>query len=97
MEHEVTTALTIIKSITVLLGLAFLYYTGRAWLRHKSRGMLVLFAAIGLMTLAAVAEGFAFAILGEDLDTAHLVEAAIMLLAFAVLVASVWAHRLDRA
>lgn len=93
MEHEIP-LLTGLKLVTVALGAVFLYYTGKAYLKHRERPMLVLFAAVGLMVVAAIAEGFASRILGLPLSTAHIIEAVFTLAGFAVLVASVaWPRR----
>lgn len=91
------TTLTVLKIATVLFGLVFLYYTLRAYRKHRARSMLILFVAVGLMTAAAVAEGVAFAVLGLSLEQAHIVEAVFTLAAFAVLVYSIFAHRVVRA
>ena len=92
MEHYILT-LTILKAITVLLGGIFLYFVGRAYLKHRSRPMMWLFIAVALMMAAAVAEGTAFRILDLSLEASHVVEAVFTLLAFLVLVYSVMSHR----
>ncbi len=73
----------------------FLYFTGRAYLKHRSRSMLVLLVAIALMVAAAVAEGASLQILGLKLDEAHVVEAVLTMAAFGVLVYSVLSHKLQ--
>lgn len=85
--------LSAIKIVTVALGAVFLAITWRAYRRAPNPGMLVLFAAVVLMTVAAVAEGLAFQALGLSLDQAHVIEALFTLAGFAVLVYSVWSYR----
>ncbi|MEK6975112.1 MAG: hypothetical protein AABY18_02070 [Candidatus Thermoplasmatota archaeon] len=85
--------LSIIKILTVVLGAVFLGITWRAYRRQPNRGMLVLFFAVALMTVAAVAEGLAFQALGFSLDQAHIIEGLFTLAGFAVLVYSVWSYR----
>lgn len=85
--------LSAIKIVTVALGAVFLGITWRAYRRQPNRGLFVLFIAVVLMTVAAVAEGLAFQALGLSLDQAHVVEALFTLAAFAVLVYSVWSYR----
>lgn len=85
--------LTIIKLITVALGFAFLAVTWRAHRRHPNPGLLVLFLAVALMTIASVAEGLAYRALGLSLDQAHIIEGLFTLAGFAVLVYSVWSYR----
>jgi heme A synthase len=89
--------LTVLKTLTVLLGLAFLYYTGRAYKRRKSREFALLFVAIALLTVAAISEGLAFQGLKLSLDDAHVIEGIFTLAGFAVLVYSVVAPRRVRA
>lgn len=85
--------LSVIKIATVALGAVFLWITWRAYRRQPNPGMLVLFAAVILMTVGAVAEGLAFQALGLSLDQAHIIEALFTLAGFAVLVYSVWSYR----
>ena len=90
LENEVT--LTILKLATVALGGVFLWYAGGAWLKHRDRRMATLFVAMVFMTVAALSEGIAYRGIGLTLDTSHLVEAIVMLAAFAVLVYSLFAR-----
>ncbi len=85
--------LSLIKVITVLVGVVFLYITGKAYAKTRSRSMAILFVAVGLMVLAAVAEGAAFQILGLSLDESHVVEAVVTLAAFMVFLYSIVSHR----
>ena len=86
--------LGILKTVTVALGIAFLWITWKAYRRQPNRGILVLFIAVVLMTTAAVAEGLAYQALGLSLGQAHLIEAAFTLVAFGVLVYSVRSYRI---
>ena len=81
--------LGLIKVLTVALGLMFLLITLRAYRRNPNPGLFFLLIAVGLMTVAAVAEGLAFQAAGLSLDEAHVIEAVFTLAAFAVFVASV--------
>lgn len=85
--------LSAIKIVTVALGAVFLGITLRAYRRQPNRGLLVLFMAVGLLTVSAVAEGLAFQALGLSLDQAHVIEGLFTLAGFAVLVYSVWSYR----
>ena len=85
--------LSIIKIATVTLGGIFLAITWRAHRRQPNTGLLVLFAAVALMTIASVAEGLAYRALGLRLDQAHLIEGVFTFAGFAVLVYSVWSYR----
>lgn len=88
LENEVT--LTVLKLATVALGGVFLWFAGRAWLKHRDCRMAALFVAMVLMTAAALSEGIAYRGIGLALDTSHLIEAIVMLAAFAVLVYSLF-------
>lgn len=85
--------LSIIKVITVALGCTFLAITWRAQRRQPNPGLLVLFAAVSLLTIASVAEGLAYRALGLTLDQAHVIEGVFTLAGFAVLVYSVLSFR----
>lgn len=84
--------LVALRVATIIAGSIFLYYTAQAYCKHRSRSMVVLAAAVGLMVLAVIAEGVAFFLFGAGLGYAETVEAAIMLLAFLVLLWSVRQH-----
>ncbi len=85
---EAPVTLSALKIITLLLGLYFLARAYRAYRKHKSRPMLVLFTGVGILTLGVLVEGFLVEVLEWSLTQARLVEATITLLGFAVLVAS---------
>lgn len=90
MNHE-TVLLTILNGGAALLGLYFLVRAFRAYHRHGSRHLLVLAVGVGLLTLALLVEGFVFRILDWPLADAHVLEASVGLVAFAVLVYSLHA------
>ena len=87
MEHYAL-LLSIVKTITVLVGGAFLVVAIRAYRKHRTRALLVLIVAIALLTTAAAAEGFAREVMRLDPDLAHLIEAVFTLAAYAVLLYS---------
>ena len=79
----------ILRIISITLGAVFLFFTLRAYLKHRTRPMLVLMVAIVLMIMASASEGAATQVLGLNLDQAHVIEAVFTLSAFAVLVWSI--------
>lgn len=94
MVTPIETALTVLKLFTVALGGMFLWYAGRAYLKTRSRQMLVLVAAVVLLTFSAIVEGLGYQLLNLGRDEGHVVEAGFTLAAFAVLVASLFVrHR----
>ncbi len=82
-------ALSILKALTVMLGVLFLFITWRAYRKHKARQLLVLLMAVGTLTLSAIVEGAAVQFLGLSLDQSHVIEGVFTLAAFAILVWSV--------
>ncbi len=92
MQHYIL-VLTVIKALTVALGLVFLYFTWKAYRKSRARSMSILFVAISLMVVAAIAEGATLQIFKYGLDQAHVVEAILTFAAFAVLVYSVLSPR----
>lgn len=91
---EAPLALSALKILTLLLGVYFLARAYRAYRKHKSRPMLVLFTGVGILTLGVLVEGFLVEVLEWSLTRARLVEATITLLGFAVLVASLHVRQL---
>lgn len=91
-EHSVA-VLTVLRLATLAFAAVFLWYTLRAYLRHRGPSMLFLLVAVGLMAAGVIIEGAMVQFLGTPLDVAHIAEAVTMLLAFAVLVFSVVSHR----
>lgn len=88
---EVT--LLVLRLIGFVLGGGFLYYTFRAYRKHRARSMLVLMIAIAMWMAATVTEGFAITGLGLSIDHAHILESIVMIVASAFLLASVFAHQ----
>lgn len=86
-------------SILRLLGFAsafiFLWFVGKAYLKHRVESLAILFVAIGLLAIGTIIEGVLFQFIGTSIDTAHVVEASFQLMAFLVLVWSVVAHKVE--
>lgn len=85
MGEHVIPLLSVLKGITTILGLYFLSVAFRAYRRHRDRGLGVLTVAVGFLTAATLVEGFVYQILGWDLATAHVAEAVLSLVGFAIL------------
>lgn len=82
--------LSIIKALTVLLGLVIVYLGARAYRAQPRKPLLWLTIGIGVLTLGAISEGVAFQGLGWSLDQSHLFEAFVTLAGFGVLVYSLY-------
>lgn len=89
-------SLSILRGLAVLLGLTFLFYTWRAYLKHRSSALMWLWVAIAIMVLAAIIEGIAVQVLGLTLDQSHILESVVTLAGFSVLVMSVIVPRRRR-
>lgn len=83
-------ALSAIKLLTVALGFLIVYLGFKAYRASKRRSILWLFVGMGIMTLGAISEAAAFQGLGWSLDASHIFEAVVTLLAFGVLVYSLY-------
>lgn len=96
MEHITPDAwlvvLSALKILTLAIGATFVVYAFRAWYKHRTRSMMLLTVAIAILTVAIFSEGVVFWLTG-DIDTAHIVEASIALVGFAILLSSVMAAR----
>ena len=89
-DATVILALSIIKLATVALGFLVVYLGAKAYRRSRRRPLLWLTLGMGVMTLGAISEGAAYQGLGWSLAESHIVEAVVTLVAFAVLVYSLF-------
>lgn len=87
-----TTALILsaLKLVTVALGLAVVYLGAKAYRSTGRKPILWLTVGMAVMTLGAISEGAAYQGLDWGLDQSHLFEAVVTLIAFTVLVYSLY-------
>ena len=85
-----TLLLSALKAVTVGLGVVILYVGGKAWRNTRRKPLLYLTVGMAVMTLGAVSEGIAQLGLGWSLDLSHVFEAVVTLVAFAILVYSLY-------
>lgn len=92
-ENDPTTilALSFVKAITVVLGFVIVYLGTKAYRASHRKPVLWLTIGMAIMTLGAISEGLAFQGLGWELDQSHVLEAIVTLIAFAVLIYSLYA------
>lgn len=81
--------LTLLRTIIVILGSFFLWKAGKSYLKHRSQNLLLLFLAVGAITVGAVVEGIMIQIIGTSIDIAHVTESVFLLIGFAILVWSI--------
>lgn len=78
--------LTIARLLGALAALVLVILAIRAWRSSRDPRMARLGLGFTLLLVSLLVEGAAFELLGADLVTAHLLEAALQLGAFAVLI-----------
>lgn len=89
---ERTTELILVglKAVTVVLGFIIVYLGAKAYRSTRRKPLLWLTVGMAVMTLGAISEGAAFQGLRWSLGESHLFEAVVTLVAFAVLVYSLY-------
>lgn len=93
VEHDLANnatqlALTLLNGASAVLGAYFSLVALRAYRKHHAKAMLALSIGVALLTIAILAEGFVFVVLGWPLARAHTTEALVTLLAMGVIVTS---------
>lgn len=89
-DDPTTLALSVLKLLTVALGFVIVYLGLRAYRGSRRRPLLWLTVGMAIMTLGAISEGVAYQGLDWTLGQSHLFEAVVTLIAFAVLVYSLY-------
>lgn len=90
-DSTTTLVLSILKLVTVVLGFVIVYLGLKAYRSSRRKPLLYLTIGMLVMTLGAISEGLAFQGLDWDLNQSHLFEAVVTLVAFAILVYSLYA------
>ncbi|WP_336035737.1 DUF7521 family protein [Halobacterium yunchengense] len=84
------TALVALKSITLLLGGAVTYFAVKAWQRTGSPALRSLAVGFGFVTLGSLLAGIADQALAVQRTNAVLIESALTVVGFAVIVYSLY-------
>lgn len=79
-----------LKLVTVALGFAIVYLGAKAYRNTRRKPLLWLTVGMAVMTLGAISEGAAYQGLRWSLAESHVFEAIVTLVAFAVLVYSLY-------
>lgn len=79
-----------IKLVTVVLGVIIVYLGWKAYRTSRRKPLLWLTVGMLIMTLGAVSEGAAYQGLKWAIEQSHIFEAIVTLVAFAVLVYSLY-------
>lgn len=91
MAVSTEVVLSAIKLVTVILGAVVVYLGLKAYRASGRKPLLWLTIGMLIMTLGAISEGAATLGLGWTLDQSHLFEGIVTLIAFGVLVYSLYA------
>lgn len=89
-DPNVILALSAIKLVTVALGVVVVLLGTKAYRASRRKPLLWLTVGMGVMTLGAVSEGLAYQGLHWSLAESHIVEAVVTLMAFGLLVYSLY-------
>lgn len=79
-----------LKLVTVALGVLVVYLAWKAYRVSRRQPLLWLTVGMLVMTLGAISEGAAFQGLGWTIEQSHIFEAIVTLVAFAILVYSLY-------
>ncbi|WP_435195723.1 DUF7521 family protein [Natronomonas sp. EA1] len=91
MSHvDITIAVVVLKSLTLLLGGLITYYSFRAYRRTGSPALRALAAGFGIITLGALLAGAADQLLPVEPSIAFLVESSFTVVGFAVITYSLF-------
>jgi len=85
-------ALGLIRGATALLGAVIVAFALKAYWRARRRGLLYFTLGVGTVTVGFAIEGVAFELLGLPLATVSAIEAVFTLVAFGLLVFSLFAR-----
>jgi hypothetical protein len=86
----VTTAVVIVKAVSLVFGALVTYYAARAYGRTGSKALRALAVGFGLVTVGALAAGVLDQVLTVDRSAALLVESSFTTLGFAVIFYSLY-------
>lgn len=90
-EDPTTLTLSLLKLVTVVMGLLIVYLGTKAYRKTRRRPILFLTIGMAIMTVGAVSEGAAYQGLDWSLGQSHVFEAIVTLVAFVTLVYSLYA------
>jgi hypothetical protein len=85
---DTTLALTVVRAMVLVLGLATTTVAFRAYRRQGSRYLRDATLGLGIITAGVLVEGVLFRLASLDLTTVHLVESVAIGLGFLVLLSS---------
>jgi len=87
---EITVALAIVKTLTLVVGGVITYFAFKAYRRTRLRALGYLATGFGIVTLGLVLAGLAHELLGVPLALGVLIEGSLALIGFAVIAYSLY-------
>ncbi|MXV63445.1 hypothetical protein GS429_15545 [Natronorubrum sp. JWXQ-INN-674] len=87
---SVAIALTLVKTLILLVGSFITYFSFKAYRRTRQRALGYLTAGFGLVTLGLVLAGLLYELLGVSLMTGILLESVLMLVGFLIIAYSLY-------
>ncbi len=89
---EVTIALTVVKTLLLIVGGIITYFAYKAYRRTRQRPLGYLAAGFGIVTLGLVLAGLLYELLSVPLAVGILIESLLSLVGFVVIAFSLYAH-----
>lgn len=93
MTPDITPAIVVLKTMTLLLGGAITILAYRAYRRTRASGLGWLAAGFGVVTVGSLLAGIADQVLAVDAAAALTIESALTAAGFAIIVYSLYATR----
>lgn len=90
MSPHVVSAITALKTLTLVLGATITYFAYRAYQRTGARSLRFLAVGFGVVTLGSLLAGVLDLVFGYGQSTALVLESALTALGFAVIVYSLY-------
>ena len=87
---EITYALTVVKTLVLVVGGIISYFAFKAYRRTRHRALGLLAGGFGLVTVGFALAGLVYEILGGDLVVGILIESVLVLVGFLVIAYSLY-------
>jgi hypothetical protein len=90
MSQHITTAVLVLKTLTLVLGGVITFYSYRAYRRTASRALQALALGFGIVTLGALFAGIVDQLIAVEPDLALVVESLFSTVGFAIILYSLY-------
>jgi divalent metal cation (Fe/Co/Zn/Cd) transporter len=90
MSQHITTAVLVLKTLTLILGGVITFYSYRAYRRTRSRALRALALGFGIVTLGALLAGIVDQLISVDPAIALVVESLFTTVGFAIILYSLY-------